>query len=53
MNVARFSLRCKAMVKMDLGYFFEAMRCILNGDFVEAQRYLFHSAWTPSDKVRT
>jgi len=38
--------RVKAMVKMDLGYFFEAMGLVLVGDFVGARGLLFHSDWT-------
>lgn len=41
------ALRTREMVEMDLGYFFEAMRSVLSGDFVLARDFLFHSAWTP------
>ena len=41
------ALRTRAMVKMDLDHFFDAMRSVLSGDFGAARHYLFHSAWTP------
>jgi hypothetical protein len=43
-------LRTRAMIKNDVGAFFAALRLILDGAFVEAQRYLFHAGWTPSDE---
>ena len=42
-------LRTWAMVKNDVGDLFTALRLILDGEFVDAQRYLFHAGWTPND----
>ncbi len=48
----RLILRTRAMIKNDVGDFFRAMRSILDGEFVGAQRYLFHAGWTPDDVRR-
>jgi hypothetical protein len=50
MRVQRINLRDRAMVKNDVRDFFVAIRLILDGEFDQAQRYLFHAGWTPNDR---